>query len=235
MVIRIKNWKLALLALIFFSLFISLGCWQVTRAHQKTNLIRAFNARTQQTPLSAAALHTRQDLRFYRAELTGHFDNEHTFLLDNKIHKGKIGYEVYTPFIVDGLPSLILVDRGFIPMQGTRDHIPIIKQLSGSMKVSGLLNLPPAYAALGEMRANGETSWPLVIEFIDLRLISQLLNQSFSPYVLSLSPSHPAAYPITWQAVTMTPERHMGYAIQWFALAIALLILFVALNLKRSR
>ena len=45
-----------------------------------------------------------------------------------------------------------------------------------------------------------------------------------------MTPNHTAAYPIEWKIVSVGPERHGAYALQWFALALTLLILWVALN-----
>lgn len=225
---HIRHLGLAMLALVFFSLFIGLGSWQLQRAQQKKRLLQSFQARTRQAALTAQALHHDQDMRFYRAILKGQFDNDHTFLLDNKIFHGKVGYEVYTPFQVEGLPIVILVDRGFIPIN-TRSELPIIHRINGTITVVGMLNRPPTYVAWGPIYEAG-IKWPLRIEFVDLATLSELTGRPFYPYVLSLAPSDPAAYDIEWQIVTMTPERHTGYAIQWFALALTLLILFVALN-----
>src|SRR5437870_4930301 len=117
---KIKNWKLALLALCFFSLFIKLGDWQMQRSREKTALLNTYHQRAKQIPLIASELSKQTDPRFYRVKLTGQFDNQHHFLLDNKIVNGKIGYELYTPFFAENLPMPILIDRGFVPIMGSR-------------------------------------------------------------------------------------------------------------------
>jgi surfeit locus 1 family protein len=232
MAIKIKNWKLAILALLFFCLFIALGNWQLQRAHQKKLLLKSFNQRTERIPLTAQDLTTNTDLRFFRVSLTGHFDNQHTFLLDNKTFHGKVGYEVYTPFIAHGLKTPLLVDRGFIQHAGSRSVLPIIKPVSGTILLTGLINLPPTYHALGSIQESENVQWPMRIEFISLPELSKLLGRTLFSYVLVLEPHHAAAYDIEWQVVIMGPEKHVGYAIQWFAFALTLLILFAALNRK---
>jgi surfeit locus 1 family protein len=227
-VIMIKNWKLAVLALVFFCLFTALGVWQVKRANQKKILLKSFTERTAHAPLSAQDLSYSTDWRFYRIQLQGRFDNTHTFLLDNKIRDGKIGYEVYTPFKAKHLATLLLIDRGFVPIGINRQTLPAIKAIEGEVTINGLLNLPPTYAAQKELYET--LNWPLRVEFINLSLLANVLNKQLFPYLISLNPEDPAAYPIKWQITVMGPERHMGYAVQWFALALTLLVLFVALN-----
>lgn len=231
---KIKNWKLSLLALLFICLFISLGNWQLSRAKQKEALIASYQQRTQAPPLAQNALKSDQDLRFFSATLTGRFDNTHTFLLDNKTFRGKIGYEVYTPFIADNFKPAILIDRGFIPILTSRQQLPTIKPITGKLNIHGMINLPPTYVALGAIQESAEITWPLRVEFINPKELSNLLNKNIFNYVLVIDPNDPAAYGVEWQVVTMNPERHRGYALQWFAFAITLLILFVVLNIDRT-
>ncbi|HEX4044609.1 MAG TPA: SURF1 family protein [Gammaproteobacteria bacterium] len=231
--IKIKNWKLALLALVFFCFFISLGGWQLSRAQQKQALIAAFNQRTEQQPLTAAELSSHQDLRFYRVTLEGRFDHQHTLLLDNKTFKRQVGYAVYTPFIAKGLAMPILIDRGFVPSSGYRHLLPTIKTIPGNITITGMLNKPPTYVSLGGLLESKSITWPLRVQFIDLSQLTSVLPYSLFAYVVNLSPDHPAAYPISWDIVISPPERHLGYALQWFALALTLLVLFVVLNGKR--
>lgn len=224
---RIVNWKLAIFAAVLICLLCYLGCWQLSRAEQKRQLIATFSQRTDTAPLSVDELVPNQDLRYYRATLRGQFDNDHTLLLDNKILNGKVGYEVYTPFHVIGLSSPILVDRGFIPLGQDRNTLPAISKIIGTLSLTGLLNLPPTYVSFGDMYEDKKLSYPLRVEYLDLK------KQNIFPYILMLKPKDPLAFETEWKAVvTMPPERHIGYAIQWFALALTLLILCVVANNK---
>lgn len=233
MTIKVKNWKLAVLAFLFFSFFMSLGVWQLNRAEQKKILLRSFIKRTEHAPFTAADLKQPNDLRFYRIQLEGRFDNQHTLLLDNKIFHGNVGYEVYTPFKVKGMEKPILVDRGFIPMGISRKELPAIREIPGSVTILGMLNMPPAYVAFGQINESNKITWPLRIEFVNTSALTQFLKYPLFPSILMLEPHDPATYSIEWQITTMGPEKHMGYAVQWFALALTLLILFVALNVNK--
>lgn len=233
MYFKIKNIKLALLALLTFALLCSLGCWQLRRAHEKQSLLAAFNERTQHQPLNESTLQQSGDWQFYRATLVGEFLNDQTILLDNKLFHGRIGYEVFTPF--RGGSSTILVDRGFIPQLNGRANLPAIKKIQGEQTITGFLKEPSRYVSLGNMVDSTHHGKPFRIEFIDLAQLKTLLNlPQLSSYLLILQPNSPNAYPLEWQIVTMGPERHVGYAVQWFALALTLLIIFVALNRGRS-
>jgi surfeit locus 1 family protein len=223
--------SLLLLTFLFICLFTSLGFWQLSRAQQKKILLKSFAEKTK-TTLPVKNMNSTTDLRFYRAKLEGSFDNQHTFLLDNKIFHGKVGYAVYTPFNAKGLKAPILVNRGFVPMGVNRQTLPVINSIEGNVNFEGMLNLPPAYVSLGPILEPGSNHWPLRVEFINLEEMTQLMgvDHALFPYIISLEPTSQFAYPIEWQIVTMGPERHLGYAVQWFALALTLLILSVVLS-----
>ncbi|HTM64638.1 MAG TPA: SURF1 family protein [Gammaproteobacteria bacterium] len=232
MKMTIKNWKLSLLSMVFIVLFTSLGFWQLNRAHEKTEILNNYESRAKIGPLSSKDLKTPNDWRFYQVKLVGKFDDSHTILLDNKIFNGKIGYEVYTPFTAQGMDSPILVDRGFIPMGVSREALPAIpKTAKGTVTIQGMLNTPPTYVSLGSSMSDGpKIEWPLRVEYIHLPQISKLLKDSFYPYIISLNPESPSALQVKWQIVNIDPNKHKGYAVQWFALALTLLIISVVLN-----
>lgn len=225
----IKNWKLSLLAIIFICLFTSLGFWQLSRADQKKLLLKSFAERTTHT-LTAKEMNQFGDWRFYQVQLEGVFDNMHTILLDNKIYQGKVGYEVFTPFKASSIPVPILVDRGFIPIGQRRENLPKIRVITGKVTLNGMLNLPPTYVSLGKINESSTLTWPLRVEYINFSELSRFFMYPLYRYILNISPTHPASYEVKWQIVTMPPEKHIGYAVQWFALAFTLLILSLALN-----
>lgn len=232
MKMTIKNWKLSLLSLVFILLFTALGFWQLSRAQEKTALLEVYQKRAEIGPLSSKDLERPNDWRFYQLKLEGTYDESHTILLDNKIFNGKVGYEVYTPFTAKGLAQPILVDRGFIPIGVSRDQLPAIpKTAKGTITIQGILNTPPTFVSLGGDMSDGKIQWPLRVEYIHLNKISQLLNiSSLYPYVLSLNPESPSALQVKWQILTIDPNKNKGYAVQWFALALTLLIISVYLN-----
>lgn len=233
--LKLKNWKLSLLTLFFIVLFVRLGFWQLDRATEKKQLFATFASRTQTTPLSVAELETTTDARFYHAKLQGKFDNQHIILLDNKTSHGQVGYEIYTPFFAEGLQTPILVDRGFVAGGTTRQILPIIDTIHGSTTIQGILNIPPTYVSFGSMYE--KISWPLRVEYLHLNNLAKLIyakNSAFFPYILTMEAKDRADYSSEWQATIMTPERHKGYAVQWFALALTLLILSLILNRRSS-
>lgn len=228
---KIKNWKLAAGLFVLFCFLNSLGFWQLVRARQKEVLFHSLAQRTTHPPLLARELTNAIEQRFYRATMQGRFDEVHTILLDNKIWNGQVGYEVYTPFKIQGRTEAILVDRGFVPLGASRDHLPVIQSVHALRQVSGLLNIPPAYFILGKAK-DPRVQWPLRLQYIDPQEVAALLGYPLLPLVLQVEPQSAGSYPIAWNITVMGPEKHRGYALQWFALALTLLILSITLALR---
>jgi len=120
-----------LITLIIFSALLNLGFWQLNRAEFKKLLSMQYFERSQ-TVITAATLNTKQEnLRFFKIQLSGRFDNDHPIFIPNKT-----GFEVLTPFNIFGSTKLILVDRGMVPTNNPKDISPIF----GEQEVKGILD-----------------------------------------------------------------------------------------------
>ena len=113
---------MTLLTLILLVLFVSLGRWQWHRGEAKQVLWDSYE-RNDVTPALDARVDFDSAERFTSVALTGHFESNRQFLLDNRSHAGQPGYEVLTPFVLES-GRRILVNRGWIPFGGYRDRLP---------------------------------------------------------------------------------------------------------------
>lgn len=228
------TFKFLVLTCFFIFLFCSLGIWQYHRAQQKRILIQAYAKRPHLTPIPFSKLFNRQDYRFYAIHLKGHFDNQHQIFLDNRTYQGQVGYEVYTPFFVTTHHTAILIDRGWVPANVDRSHLPQLPSISENISLQGVLNFPPAFFTLGDMVDTREKHFPLRIQYVDLNELSKILGYPLAPYIVWLDPANPQGFKREWKVSFIGPEKHIMYSIQWFAFAISLLILFIVLNLHRA-
>src|SRR5690606_411480 len=94
-------WKLSLLTVLLLPLLISLGFWQLAREQEKLALEQQYEARREQLPQALDTLDAQRDLQYTQVWAEGEPDNAHLFLLDNRIHAGRAGYEVLVPLLTD--------------------------------------------------------------------------------------------------------------------------------------
>ena len=77
-------------------------------------------------------------------------------------------------------------------------------------------------------------SWPRVVQFPNAASISGLLDEEILRPLLLLADDQPDGYLRDWQPAATGVDRHMGYALQWFAMAATLLVIYVVVNLRKE-
>jgi surfeit locus 1 family protein len=227
------SWPMTLLTLILLVLFVGLGRWQWHRGEAKQALWSAYE-RSDSRSVPGALVDFDTAQRFTRVALTGHFDAAHQFLLDNRSHAGKPGYEVLTPFLLES-GRRILVNRGWIPFDGYRDRLPDVSLASDpSTIVQGRLDeLPTPGLASGRAPPEAGDAWPKLTSFPTHEELESVLGEKLARRILLLDPQASNGYVREWSPPGMAPERHFSYAIQWWGFAAVLLVLYFALNFRK--
>ena len=141
---------------------------------------------------------------------------------------------VLTPLPLADCDGVVLVNRGWVPQGATRADLPNLPvPAEPTVSIEGLIDFPPEKVfALGEGE-DRDPGWPKVLQRVRLDLQAQQLNARLLPVVLLLAPEQPGGFVREWTPVVIGPERHVGYAVQWFALALALVILYMLATLER--
>jgi surfeit locus 1 family protein len=226
------SWPMTLATLVLLAVFISLGRWQWQRGEAKQAVWSEYGRNA-----PAKDLGTRDPdavERFAHVRMSGRFDAAHQFLLDNRSHAGKPGYEVLTPFLPDA-GGRILVNRGWMPFTGYRDRLPDVSlAASGVLTISGFLDeLPASGLASGRAAPDAGNSWPKLTSFPSHAELERALGQKISRRVLLLDADAPAGYVREWKPPGLAPTRHLSYAIQWWGFAVVLLVIYFGLNFRK--
>lgn len=211
------------LALLVSAGFAALGHWQLQRMQSKQALLdRAAHVRDTTLPL-APALATKNELAWVRGQVRF---LPQLVLLDNQLHDGRAGVRVYQLAAPEGGSTDVLVDLGWLPLPADR-QLPGIVALKGVQTVQGLLSAPPsAGLAIGPALAPGAAAQTWLATRLDLQALrSTLGRRDISSQVLRLDPALPVGYARDLDMLpnTLPPARHLGYAVQWFGLAVAVL------------
>lgn len=216
-------------AALFLPLTVSLGFWQLQRADEKQALLSEYRAREAAAPVSVDEIEPGGEHQYRPATVSGHFINGRTLLLENRIRDGKPGYEVLTPLEYGPEKPLLWVNRGWVAGSYNRDELPDVPAVRGEVTLRGHL-----YRAVGKPFTAGEevwrSQWPQVFQNFDPELLASRLERPLFPYTLRLDQDSTAALQTGWEIVNVMPEKHTGYAVQWFAMATALVILSLFAN-----
>lgn len=229
------RWMFTVLAAASVAAFLGLGQWQWQRGVARQASWEAFE-RTDAPAQPARPAGFAQLPRFTRVEVRGHWDSARQFLLDNISHDGKPGYEVISLLrLEDG--QWLPVNRGWVPFGGYREILPDVSLAAdGPVTITGRLSvLPVAGLASGRQAPAREGTWPRVTSFPTIAELAQAAGDPLLPQVLLMDPGVGQGYVRQWRPPGMSPERHFGYAVQWWLFAATVFGLYVALNLRISR
>ncbi|RMH89044.1 SURF1 family protein [Lysobacter pythonis] len=231
------GWAAALLLAVAFC---ALGGWQWRRMHEKEAMLasvaRVIEAK-RAAPLAAAADPARTK-DYDWAEGRGRFLARPAWLLDNQQRAGRTGVRVFRLFQAEGMAMPLLVELGWLPLPASRALPAIAPPPSGRQVLRGLLLPPPSpgvIAAKAQVTPAGER---LAIALKPAAIAAELGLPAIAPRVLRLDPALLTGHARDLDVLpnTLPPARHLGYAVQWFALAAAVLAIALVLTLRaRSR
>ena len=223
-----------LATIVLLPILISLGFWQLDRAEQKREILRQYQQQQGRGIVNLNEFTPGQEFYPYqRVEVTGRFDNSQQFLLDNKVYQGKAGYEVITPLLMPDGTRAVLINRGWVPQTSSRMQLPAVPVPSEEIKIVGLMKLDNVTGFhLGESGIQSDV-WPRLVQWLDIEQMEKQLGYELQPFVILLDPDNRAGFVRDWYIKKISPEKNTSYAVQWFALALALIIIFVVVNTRK--
>ncbi|MGI9344579.1 MAG: SURF1 family protein [Gammaproteobacteria bacterium] len=226
------------------ALFALAGVWQLDRADEKRRMFTTYDASGVADVLTAPVPDAELEASLFRPlRLTGRYDTSRQFLLDVMVHEREVGYHVLTPLRRDGHGDddsegdglTVLVNRGWIPAGADRSALPDIGVDTGEREVSGLIApLPRAGIRIDPGSVDAAAPWPRRLTFPSAADIRGHMDGDIAGYQLLLDPEHDDGFIRAWRPTVMSPNNHLSYAVQWFGLAIALVVIYVAVNLKSN-
>ncbi len=223
-----------------FPALISLGFWQLHRADVKyaARAVREHNRDLPPVTLSPGFTDVNAALN-RRARAQGRFDLAHQLLLDNQQRNNVPGYYVFTPLVLAGTKTAVLVNRGWVQQGVNRRILPPLPGPDDAVTIRGLIDSVPVVGLkLGPPNA-GHTGWPKAVQYLDLGWLGQKLGYHFLPYVVLQQSGADFGLVRDWSGVqigheALPPEKHVSYAVQWFAMAGVLVIIFIGVHLRRD-
>jgi surfeit locus 1 family protein len=213
-------------------IMLGLGVWQIQRLQWKEALIAE---RTERTTAAAIPLPGPDadlgNVEFRHVSLAGELLHDKEMLLGARSLNDNTGYHVVTPFrLGDG--RVVLVDRGWIPL----DRKTADKRAAG--------NITGPVALEGVVRLNGQQTWFVpdnrpdlnFFFWVDLPAMAKLagLPNTETRFFVEAGPAkNTGGFPIGGQTRINLPNDHLQYAITWFSLAGALMVIYVLYHRRK--
>ena len=215
------------------ALLISLGFWQLDRANEKRVIEdQIANANSFDVEL-VTSVEFLKDREYYHVRLQGSYVGDKQFVYDNQIVDQVSGYYVLTPLVLKGDSKAVLINRGFIPWNGRRDKLADIDIAGKLTEVKVQISKPVKRMELEASELTGD--FPVLIQALDLDEMSTIASLDFASVIGLLSPESDNGFVRQWEPYTGSIERHIGYAIQWFLMALVLAFIGIRLALKQRK
>lgn len=226
------NWLVVIFTLLVFSGLIKLGLWQSERATEKELRLSRIATYQNQKALTLTEIEklreANENINDIPVIVSGIFDEQKVFLIDNQTHKGRLGYRVLQALIIE--QQAVLVNLGWVEGFIDRSKLPTIEALKGEHSFKGNIRIVEKGIVLGNKNYQ-EITWPLRVQQVELDKFSLILGQKLLPFVVYLDKTESIGFKKNWRPIVMPPEKHRAYAFQWFSLAIAWLTLMVSASI----
>lgn len=246
---RRPRWLPALAAVLGVLLTAAAGNWQLNRANEKERLQADYDRGATAAPvlLSAEAM-SAERLRLRRVVVKGEYLPSAMVLLDNKVYRKKVGYQVIMPLRIRGSSKHVLVNRGWVAAGLDRGRLPVIATPSGEVRVYGVAVVPGRFLEL----ANADTSGT-VWQNLTIERFRQRWNLDLQPVVIEqvnaeqgdgeqaddVGNGAPAlsgdGLVRDWPRPDFGIAKHYGYAVQWFSLCALIIFLYLFFHVRSSR
>ena len=213
-------------------ILLALGSWQVQRLIWKTDLNAFRLERSSSEPVALPSVVEDVDGLLYRPIwLEGAFRHESEMFVGARTHHGRAGYQVITPFErVDG--TVVLINRGWIPLERQDAASRAAGQIAGPVRVEGLLVAGNKPGWFTPDNRPDENFW----FWVDLESLSARAGIPVQRFLVEAgSAPNPGGYPIGGQSRVELRNEHLQYAIVWYALAVALGVIYVLFQRRRRR
>lgn len=212
------------------ALMIHLGLWQVGRAEEKQRLQERYDVRAREpavampeSPVSA------EDYRFRRVEVEGVFDPRSMILVDNRVRRGRVGYEVVTALRLGAGPMHVLVNRGWVAAGPTREDLPVVPTPAGRVRLEGVAVVPTEkILELSETTREGSVWENLVLERYRAAFPFQI-----QPVVLQQTSAADDGLLREWERPDTGVVKHQARAFTWFVIGAVVFGLWIGLNVRR--
>lgn len=223
--------------LVVVAIGISLGQWQVRRAHEKESIERKVSEREATPPvrMNDAELQ-RADvdaLELRRVALQGEFQPGWTIYLDNRPYEGKAGFYVLTPLKIAGSGRHIMVARGWVERNlADRSRLPDIATPAGTVELTGVVRKHAGrLLQLGQAAAIRPGA---IVQNLDVADLAKVSGLELAPFIVEQTSDTGDGLVRAWPRPSQGVDKHWGYAFQWFALAGTAFIFFVVTGFKRG-
>jgi surfeit locus 1 family protein len=208
---------------------VALGLWQLERLQWKRGLIAQRETAVAAAPVSSPqTIAEARALEFHSVTVDGVFLNDKELYLNATGPRGGAGFHVLTP-LREETGRTVLVNRGFVPSERRGPATRPQGQPAGTLHIRGLLRLAPEQKPSWFIPDNRpDIDYWFWIDLPAMAAANHLDPTNVAPFYIDADATpNPGGWPQGGTTPLALPNNHLQYAITWFSLAAAALVIYV--------
>lgn len=220
---------------LLIALGVSLGQWQEKRAAQKSAAEHLLNMRKSAPPVNLPDMPVAaEQIEYRRVLLKGEFIADWPVYLDNRPYRGMAGFYLLMPFKPTGSQTHVLVARGWVRRDiADRHKLPPVFTPRGELQLEGI-----AVKSVGTLLSLGKEEEPVargvILQNLTTGAFAVQFRQALQPFfVEQITDSHDGLVR-DWPSPSSGIERHQGYMVTWYGLALMAAVYYLSTGLKRQ-
>jgi len=229
------TWGASVAAVAALAVLLGLGTWQLDRRLWKQQVVDARTQRIAAPAIAyadiAATVATALDALEYRPiRLTGRFDDDRSLKLLSRTRDGRPGFHIVTPMVTDAAGVAVLVDRGWVPVEGEADITPAP---GGLVNVEGYVR---KFETPGPFTPDNNPDRGAWFYFDRAQMAAAAGFETVAPFYVQRAPgaAPSGVYPAGGAPNIALRNPHLQYALTWYSLAVVLLVIYVVFHVRRK-
>ncbi|PSJ18702.1 SURF1 family protein [Nitrosomonas supralitoralis] len=225
-----KLWSIAL-TILFGVIFFELGKWQLSRADEKNVQHEQLEKYAMQPAVTLPGNPIKLvDYQYRDVEIRGEYLADETIFLDNRTYQGRAGYHVITPLKISNSSMFVAINRGWVATGNDRSVLPLVTTDRGEVTVFGTVVSPE----IRMLELSGSTLSGPVWDNFNLEKYQEITGLKMQPIMVLQKDEIEDGLIRSWHKPDSGASKNIGYAVQWFSLAVTTIIIFIVLNVKRT-
>ena len=212
-------------------ILLSLSTWQIKRLEWKKNLIHQRIQMFESKSIELSKLNNPENFEFQRVIIKGTLINDKEMFMPALSRNGNNGYHIIVPL---KLPNnqYVIFDRGWIPLKLKNRELRYNYEISQAHKIEAVIRSP---GKKGKFQPDNDLKSNFWF-FVEPEKMSEFTEIDFiNKFYLEAVNDGPNGYPLGGQTRIYIRNNHLQYAITWFLIALGLIGVYVAANVRRIK
>tara|TARA_X000000950_G_C13815664_1_gene619700 strand:- start:93 stop:764 length:672 start_codon:yes stop_codon:yes gene_type:complete len=217
--LNIDYFTMLIIVLVVF--LVLLGQWQLNRAAEKKQIIKSLSGTVESTSINT--INKRQPGTYQKIILTNGYWLKEKFIKRNIVRDNELGSQVYGIYCQQDI--CLIINKGWLSKH--YDSV-LSKNVTLDSSITGILRPLPYVFIKEKMPIKYFSGYGMIVS-LDKAFLSEMIGKKLIPFELLVN-SNDQYFQQSIVMPTLSVARHYGYAVQFYLLALVVIIGYIYLK-----